>query len=149
MHIIGEISPRDVQVSFILRIRAVSGIFWLVPHQHRHRRQRLLPLFQQAMITNQQKNIFRLPLTVECSCFSADACRLLSAVLPVLSGEESEKSQGEDTGAGSIGAVFGAWIGDLSKNLGKMGKIVLHKNLRDAYAYRTLRISRTSVCKKN
>jgi hypothetical protein len=38
---------------------------------------------------------------------------------------------GEDAGQWQMGSVFRVWIGDVIGSLGKMGKIALHKNLRN------------------
>ena len=44
----------------------------------------------------------------------------------VLTSEQSEKSEGENASQRLIGAVFGTRVADLTENLNKMGKIVLH-----------------------
>jgi hypothetical protein len=46
----------------------------------------------------------------------------------VLSGEKTEKGQGENACRGLISAALGTRIANLTENLGKMGKIVLHGN---------------------
>jgi len=71
----------------------------------------------------------------------------------VLPGEQTEKCECEYAVAGQIGSVFGAWIGNLAENFGaensgKMGTIVLHKNLRDECVRYLIRFSRRFVGEK-
>ena len=66
----------------------------------------------------------------------------------MLTSKQAEKNQCEDAGAGQIGFMVGAGIGHLTEDMDQMGKIVLHKNLRDGRLWKTIRIKTEVVEKK-